>query len=243
MSNTFKKIIPTDKHENTSDLPDGFDEKMSNPASENHDFSALIESTPEQPHEDINDQSKYVAPISVLIKNNRPEPEKTVEYASAEKGGDRYLKYAIAVCLLVFGYFALNRVLMPKFKKTLKVRDLAAVSENTNTKTAATTAAANQAENKAVNKKTTYQQLVENKKGYINLNLTEENIDVKIKINGFQLIDTLPLVMYPIIAEREIDVVAINTKTNKAVFKKIQVKHGETLDLIINMNEAVDSTK
>lgn len=234
------------------DLPDGFDEeiKISNEATPaaKHDFAFLANTIPDQPHEDINDLSKYVAPASVLIKNNRPEPEKKVVYSVKETTGDRYVKYAIVICILVFGYFGFNRIFVPKVKKSLQVRDVAAVNKNDRILAAlennnpATTQASAQPKAEVV-EKTTTQKALEAKKGFVNISLSEENPDVRIVINGLQLLDKPPLLMYPVLAEREVTIAALNLKTKKVVEKKVQVKAGEAMDLTLDLNAAIEAVK
>lgn len=232
---------------NIGDMPDGLDEPAAKnaepPAPTDHDFAFLVNNTPAQPHEDINDHSDYVAPISVLIKNNQPETVKTITHVVKETQGDRFVKYAIMLCLLVLGYFGFNRFGVPLLKKSIEVRDLASVEGAQTKKIVTAPVPASENNIKAVPEKTTYQKAAETKIGFVNISLVEENPDVRISINDIQIIDKLPLLMYPIAAEREITISALNTKTKKMVHKKFQVGSGESKDLQFDMNAAAEQTK
>lgn len=224
---------------NVSDLPDGFEQLTSSGTDSSftakHDFVQLAQSTPAQPHEDISDHSKYVAPISVLIKNNQPEPEKKIVYAAQEPEGDRYVRFAIVLSLVVMGYFGFSKFIMPNIKKSMVAQD---VSNEKSRKLAGALPPAPKSASTVVAApvKTTYQKALESKKGYLNISLSEENPDVRILVNGLQLIEKPPLLMYPVVAEREISITALNIKTNKSVEKKILVKSEESMDLQIDLS-------
>ena len=65
----------------------------------------------------------------------------------------------------------------------------------------------------------------------------------KILINGQELLEKVPILKYPIIAEREVIVEAYNPISNLRDQVKITLKPGETREIDLVLGRAPSSTK
>ncbi|MEQ1722789.1 MAG: serine/threonine-protein kinase [Pseudobdellovibrio sp.] len=233
------------------DLPDGLTalNQFTNAATtktQSHDFPTLSKITPAQPYEDINSTENYKAPAKVLIENNKPQPNKNIPYEAEDTAGNRLIKYICVVATAVLCYHSFGKLIKPLLKNLTQTRDLATVDERSEKIKMQTSTPQSAAATTTVNSETenaVYKKAMSIKRGFLSLDLSEENPDIRILINGQQVFEKPPLLMYPVTAEQELTVGLINLKTKKLIEQKIKVKAGESFALIFDLNSGVFETK
>jgi serine/threonine protein kinase len=233
---TISQANPATPASHVLDLPEGF-EHVEAPIlqkhTKNHSFAELAKKTPIQPFESINSTVDYIAPKSVLIENNKVASDRNVIYDDKMITVMRVLKYTIAASIVAFSYSTFNKDFVPFMKNSLITRDLASAKDYLKFQIQSTTSSLLPANDVTTptQEKTTFEIASENKIGFVNINVSQENPDLRILINGNQILDKPPLIMYPVNADREISIILVDIKTNLHLEKKFIVKNGKTMNL------------
>lgn len=172
-------------------------------------------------------------------QNNMGIKSKTAEAPISKSANSRSLAETLAIYLIVIltvgvAYYSFKKYFYPaaqtrieRLTKTKNIENNPVTAEPTSQPETITT------KNSAAPI-----DLIENTKkikiAYLNIKILGESEGVKIKINGMLILDKPPIYMYPIVADKEIVIIAYNPTTQKQDEKKIIVEAGKSADVLLS---------